>query len=239
MLAILTLTLALQAAPRADSVTQRPSGVLPTAGAPADSSTRSADAATPALSVPVLSARAGLSVPDAATRSVAVADTVRPRARPRPVEYSDWYERRLTIHKWASYATLPLFAAQYSVGERLLRRGGGEGSSLRSTHGMLAGGITVLFGLNTITGLPNLWEARDDPAGRRWRTAHALLMLAADAGFVATGAMAGDGEGDNEGFGAPVPPSPGRANAHRTVAIVSMSTALVSYLMMLPPFRRD
>jgi hypothetical protein len=237
MLAILALTVALQAASPADRAVRIPSGVPPTPAA-VDSLTGDSARAATSMSVPALSARAGLSAPDAPPRSFTLADTIRPRARPRPVEYSDWYERRLTIHHWASYATLPLFAAQYVVGERLLRRGGGEGSSLRATHGMLAGSVAVLFGLNTVTGLPNLWEARADPAGRTWRTAHALLMLAADAGFVATGATAGEGEGDRENFGT-VSPSPRRASTHRAVAIASMSTALVSYLMMLPPLRRE
>ncbi len=40
-----------------------------------------------------------------------------------------------------------------------------------------------VFGVNTVTGLWNLWDARNDPDGRTLRTVHALTMLAADAAF--------------------------------------------------------
>ncbi len=153
-----------------------------------------------------------------------------PAAGPRPkaVEYSDLYYTRLTIHKYASYATLPLFIAEYFVGQKLIHDGPNASDALRGTHGALAGGIAVLFGINTVTGLWNLWDARKDPAGRTRRTIHSILMLAADAGFVATGATA---PGEREGFTRTI--SSSRANTHRALAISSMSLATASYLMML------
>lgn len=140
------------------------------------------------------------------------------------VEYSDGYFKRLTIHKWASYLTLPLFVGQYVVGQKLID---GEGSgSLRSAHGALAGGVAALFAVNTVTGAMNFWEARKDPYGRNRRTLHSALMLLADVGFVATGALAKENEhggtADN--------------STHRAVAIASMGTALFSYAIMLPWF---
>ena len=76
------------------------------------------------------------------------ADTT--RARPKAIEYSSLYGTRLTIHKYASYATIPLFVAEEIVGQKLYNGTGGEG--LRGTHTALATGIGVLFGVNTITG---------------------------------------------------------------------------------------
>jgi hypothetical protein len=134
----------------------------------------------------------------AQTPPVAPADTPRVAA----IEYSDWYGRRLAIHRAASYTMLPLFAAPY--------------------------GVAALFTVNTVTGVWNLWDARNDSEGRRRRTAHALLMLAGDAGFAATGYLgnrAARHGGDRE--------------LHRNVALGSMAVAVTGYLLMLPQLRED
>lgn len=160
-----------------------------------------------------------------------VADTVRPR--PVAIEYSDWYGRRLKIHQVASWAMLPLFAAQYAAGQQLIDKGRfGAPSWARNSHGPLATGIGVLFGVNTVTGVWNLWDARKDPAARKWRTAHAILMLAADAGFAITPAFVNDDGNSSASYES-------NLRTHRNVAIASMSVATVSWLMMLPPFRRE
>ncbi|HEV2736509.1 MAG TPA: hypothetical protein VGV85_16805 [Longimicrobiaceae bacterium] len=83
-----------------------------------------------------------------------------------------------------------------------------------------------LFTLNTVTGVWNLWEGRREPEGRGRRTAHALLMLAADAGFTATGVL-----GDRAANGG------GSRTVHRNVALGSMATAVAGYLVMLPQLR--
>jgi hypothetical protein len=148
------------------------------------------------------------------------------------VEYSDAYFTRLTIHRWASYLTLPLFVGQFVVGQKLMN---GEGSDrLRGVHGALASGLAGLFAVNTVTGGLNAIEARKDPAGRNRRTLHSVLMLLADAGFVATGMLARENE-DEGGFSG----RPANNNTHRNVALASMGTALVSYAIMLPIFGRD
>lgn len=149
--------------------------------------------------------------------------------RPMAFEYSDGYYKRLKIHKYASYATLPLFAAQFVVGQKLYN---GDGSdSLRSAHTALAVGTGALFGVNTVTGVWNLMEARKDPHKSTKRTLHSILMLVADAGFVATGLTAPESEHENDfGF---EQESGGSASTHRAIAFTSMGIATVAYLIML------
>ena len=152
---------------------------------------------------------------------------------PQLVEYSDAYFTRLTIHRWASYLTVPLFVGQYVVGQKLINGDGSE--NLRGIHGALAGSVAGLFAINTLTGGWNAIEARKDPEGKNRRTLHTVLMLLADAGFVATGALAEENEDDEGGFNR----GPANNNTHRNVALASMGTALVSYAIMLPLFGRN
>lgn len=144
--------------------------------------------------------------------------------RPRAIEYSDGYYTRLTIHRYASYAELPLFALEYGLGQRILngqRTGDFASSGTRSAHKVVAGGLGVLFAVNTVTGVWNMIEARHDPAGRTRRDIHALSMLLADAGFLWTASLAGDARESQNG-----------ANRHRNAAIASISVATASTLMM-------
>jgi len=145
--------------------------------------------------------------------------------RPHAVEYSDAYGVRLTIHHYASYLTLPLFAAEYALGQSLYNNPpAAEGSSTRQAHSVVAASIAGLFAVNTVTGVWNLWEGRKNPEGRVRRYLHAALLIVADAGFVATGATAPD---DDSGA------DPNARSRHRTIAITSMVTALAGYGMML------
>jgi hypothetical protein len=146
--------------------------------------------------------------------------------RPMAFEYSDGYRTRLKIHKYASIATLPLFAAQFAVGQKLYDGNASDGT--RSAHGALAASTAALFGVNTVTGVWNLYEGRKDPNKSTKRKVHGILMLAADAGFVATGMLApDDDEGEGGGGGG------GTRSTHRTVAFASMGVATAAYLMML------
>jgi hypothetical protein len=166
-----------------------------------------------------------------ATYRVTPEDTAPARPRRKAVVISDAYATRLTIHKWASYTTLPLFAAQAIVGEKLYRdaqNGLPRSHSTVFAHDAIGVGLGALFAVNTVTGGLNWWETRHDGAGRAWRTAHALLMLASDGGFAATAAM-----GSNARY------SQADRDRHRNWAIGSASVALVSYVMMLKPIRRD
>lgn len=157
---------------------------------------------------------------------VTAPDTVKPRRR--AVRLSEAYHTRLRIHKAASFAMLPLFAAQYAAGNQLYKKGSAAPDWAQNSHGVLAASVAGLFAVNTITGGLNWWETRRQEKGRTWRTVHAAMMLAADAGFTATGLLAEDAEesGDDR-------------RLHRTVALTSIGVATASYLMMLKPLRRD
>jgi hypothetical protein len=191
-----------------------------------------ADSAAPAptpLVVPLPAA-------PAATWRVAARDTT-PPARPRAVDVSEGYERRLTIHRWGSYVMVPLFAAQYVLGDRLLdqkeavfsgRRTTPVDEGVRDAHLATAVGVGALFAVNTVTGVWNWYESRGTAEKRGLRAAHALLMLAADVGFVATGAAgrrATDSDVD-------------AARRHRNVALASVGVSAASAAMMLI-FNRD
>jgi hypothetical protein len=63
-----------------------------------------------------------------------LADTPRPQ-RPRAIEYSDAYYTRLMIHRYASFASIPLFVAEYFIGRSLYNNPTTSSRSLRSAHG--------------------------------------------------------------------------------------------------------
>ena len=152
------------------------------------------------------------------------ADTVtRKRPRPRAIEYSDAYYTRLRIHHLASFTELPLFAAEYVLGQRLLNeeRTGFPSQGLKTAHTAVALGLGALFTINTVTGGWNLWESRKDPAGRTLRFLHSAAMLGADAGFAWAGASGGGAKHTLAG-----------ANQHRTIAISSIALATVGTAMM-------
>jgi hypothetical protein len=151
-------------------------------------------------------------------------DTVtRKRTRPHAIEYSDAYYTRLRIHHLASFAELPLFAAEYVLGQRLLNeeRTGFPSQGLKTAHTTVALGLGALFTINTVTGGWNLWESRNDPADRALRFIHSAAMLGADAGFAWAGASGGGAKN-----------SQAEANHHRTIAISSMALATAGTAMM-------
>lgn len=168
---------------------------------------------------PLLSGAVDGSSTTASVAEDAGSQTATPRRRPVAFTYSHGYEVRAKIHKYASFATLPLFGAQYLLGQRLDEGTGSE--PVRAAHAAIATTMAGLFGVNTVTGVWNLWEGRKDPAGRGRRVLHSLLMLGADAGFVATGLLAPTNDGG------------GNRSLHRNVAITSMGVASVGYLLML------
>jgi hypothetical protein len=158
----------------------------------------------------------------APSRSGAAVDSQQGAPPPRVAfEYSDAYRLRAKIHKVASIATLPLFAAEGVIGQSLYSD---PSSGKKDAHLAVAAGIGALFAVNTVTGTWNLIEARKDPEHRGRRLAHGLLMLGADAGFLATAALGPEtehGERDDS-----------RA-AHRAMAFTSIGMATVGYLIML------
>lgn len=166
--------------------------------------------------------------PGAVTVPALPADTVR---RPRAVEVSAGYETRLKLHRWGSYAILPLFAGQYVLGDRMFdqksdiyagRRLQPVDAGLRRNHAIVAGTVGVVFVANTVTGVWNWVESRGVPEGRTRRLVHALAMLGAEAGFVATGILgtrATDGNMDD-------------ARTHRNVALGSVAVSTASVIGM-------
>jgi hypothetical protein len=149
---------------------------------------------------------------------IGVTDTTIHR-RPRAIEYSDWYARRLEIHKVASYTELPLFAAEYYLGQKLLNGDGTD--SQKNMHQLVAGGLGVLFTLNTVTGVWNLYESRQDPSDRKRKYVHSALMLASDAGFAWAGAIGGGAKN-----------SASTRSLHKNVAIGSMGLSTIGTVMM-------
>jgi hypothetical protein len=143
-----------------------------------------------------------------------VQDTV-PRRR-RAIEVSEWYERRLRIHRYGAYAMFPLFAAQAFAGNEIYKDPHNAPEWAKTTHRVGATGLATIFTLNTVTGLWNLWDSRAATQGRTRRTAHALLMLASDAGFTYAGVKLSN-EAEN---------SVEKRREHRAWAYGSMATAL-------------
>jgi len=154
--------------------------------------------------------------------------TVQDTGRPRAIEYSDAYAVRLKIHQIGSYIELPLFLAEYILGNKLINDTATfipsqreSNSSTRSLHSAVATGLGALFTVNTITGVWNLIESRHEPAGRLRRWIHSIAMLLADGGFALTASAAGDAKRTTSG-----------ADHHRNLAIGSMGLATLSTLMM-------
>ena len=143
-----------------------------------------------------------------------------PAPRPRPVafEYSEAYYTRRKIHVYASLAMVPLFVTQVALGDSLYTNST-EGK--HTAHVVVGSSIGTLFAINTVTGVWNLWEGRKDPYRRGRRLTHGILMLGADAGFLATAMLAPGEDGS------------GNRSTHRAVALTSMGVAVASYVFML------
>lgn len=166
------------------------------------------------LSVHLLTAVPSDTPPPSATR----------RPRPKAVEVSDWYNRRLTAHRWLSYSVIPLFTYQYLAGRQIWDKGPSAPVWARSGHRIGATALAGIFTLNTITGAWNLWDSRHVEDGRARRYVHAVSMLAADAGFTYAGAvLAEQSERDVTGH---------KKRLHRTIALTSMGITLTSSLYM-------
>ena len=155
------------------------------------------------------------------------------QADPQPVhaaavEHSDAYQTRAKIHKIASFATLPLFAAEVALGQSLYNDVSNPGTR-KAAHAAVGAGIIGLFGVNTVTGAWNLFgEGRQDKQGRTLRLVHGLLMMAADAGFLATWAAGPNSEGSRHAL-----TYEADKTTHRNLAIASISVGTAGYLLML------
>lgn len=148
-------------------------------------------------------------------------------ARPQAIEYSEGYETRAKIHKIASYATLPLIGAEIVLGQQLYNDPQGRLSSYKTPHIVVGTAITGLFAVNTVTGVWNLVEGWKDPNHRALRLTHGILMLGADAGFLAAYGTGPGGGGRN------LVNFDQNKSTHRTVVFTTMGVATASYLLML------
>lgn len=138
------------------------------------------------------------------------------------VTHSDAYLMRAKIHRIASWATLPLFASQLALGASIYDGGSGW---KKGAHGVVGAGIVGLFGVNTATGVWNLFGESWNDSGRGMRLLHGLLMMAADAGFVAT-SLSTPSEHRGLNFVAD-------RDTHRNLALTSIGIGTAGYLIML------
>lgn len=150
-------------------------------------------------------------------------DTTAPRRRRKSIQVSDWYNRRLRIHRYLAYTTIPLYAFQAIAGNQLFQESSGAPEWAKTGHRVGATALAAVFTVNTVTGLWNLWDSRAVPQGRTRRTIHTILMLASDAGFTYAGLKLSE-EAEN---------SLDKRRQHRTVAYASMGVAIVGSGMML------
>lgn len=151
-------------------------------------------------------------------------DTPTTPARPRAqaVEVSEWYARRLALHRWMSLASYPLFAFQYAAGKQKWDKGDSAPEWAHTGHRIGAAAIAGVFTVNTVTGVWNLIESRNVSEGRALRYLHAASMLAADAGFFWAGAVLSEQAAR----------SARKKRQHRTVALTSIGISVTSSTMM-------
>src|SRR5690349_13759826 len=60
------------------------------------------------------------------------------------IQHSDGYETRAKVHKYASYATLPLFAGELALGQSLFNSSSPGGGN-KGLHAAVGAGIIGLF----------------------------------------------------------------------------------------------
>ena len=147
-------------------------------------------------------------------------------ARPVAIEYSDAHVTRAKIHKYVSWAALPLMATEFALGEKLYNDPNSTNSSSRGVHGAVGAGLIGVFGVQGVTGVWNLVESNQAP-GRTKRLVHGIMMLAAEGGFVAAAVTApGHSRNDLINFDA-------NKATHRDIAIVSIGVGTAGWLLML------
>ncbi len=144
------------------------------------------------------------------------------QGRPKAVEVSDWYARRLTLHRRLSYAMIPMFGFQALAGRQIWDKGNLAPGWARTGHRIGAATIASAFTVNVVTGAWNLWDSRSAEDGRALRYVHAVSMLAASAGFTYAGAVLSEqAETDSD-----------KRKLHWQVAVSSMGITAVSGVLM-------
>jgi hypothetical protein len=175
----------------------------------------------PASSDSVVRIRSRIVADSGVSLTLAPLDTPRTR-RPKAIDVSDWYSRRLTIHRYVAYATVPVFALQWAAGDRLYKHGSQAPTWAKTAHRAGATSLAAMFTVNTVTGAWNWWDSRSASQGRVLRTVHALTMLGSDAAFTYAGIKLSD-EAETSSV---------KRQQHRTVALSAMGVTVVSGLAM-------
>jgi hypothetical protein len=123
---------------------------------------------------------------------------------------------------------LPLFATEAIVGQRMFNDPARATGAMRGTHRALGYAIGGLFGVNSVTGYLNLMEVRRDPNAGLRPIIHSVLMMVADAGFLATAMTR-----PRTATAADLAIYDAKKNQHLALAYASVSVATVGYLIML------
>lgn len=166
-----------------------------------------------------------LAAPGARAQSADAGDTGAAQpARPQAIEYSDAYYTRAKIHKIASWATLPLLGTEAVLGQSVYNGPPGH-QGARGAHIAVGTGITAFFVAQSATGLWNLVDSWKDPNHQKLRRLHSIMMLGADAGFVAAYGTTPSGEN--------LVTFDQKKRTHRAIVFTSMGVATASYLLML------
>ena len=151
-----------------------------------------------------------------------VAATTPQQGRPKAVEVSEWYAKRLTIHRRVSYALIPMFGLQTLAGKQIWDKGNLAPTWAKTGHRIGATVIAGAFTVNAVTGVWNLWDSRAQPEGRALRYLHAVSMLTASAGFTYAGAyLSKEAETDIDA-----------RRLHPKVALASVGLTAVSGILM-------
>lgn len=144
------------------------------------------------------------------------------QGRPKAVEVSDWYAKRLTIHRRVSYALIPMFGLQTLAGREIWTNANAAPVWAKTGHRVGATAIAGAFTVNVVTGVWNLWDSRSTREGRALRYIHAVSMLTASAGFTYAGAyLSNEAETDLDA-----------RKLHRTIALSSVGLTAVSGILM-------
>jgi hypothetical protein len=155
-----------------------------------------------------------------------IATEAQDTARPVAIQYSDGHYTRAKIHKYASFATLPLLATEFVLGQQLYNDPQSLTSSKRGVHAAVGAGLIGLFAVNSVTGVWNLVDSRQAP-GHTKRMVHGIMMLVAEGGLIASAASApGHGRNDLVNFDA-------NKATHRNIAVFSIGVGTAGYLFML------
>ncbi len=158
-----------------------------------------------------------------ATKLAATPDADAQDARPTAIEYTEGHETRAKIHKYASWATLPLMGTEWWLGQKLYDDPNSINSGNRGVHGAVGSALIGFFAVQSVTGIWNLIDEKSAP-GNTKRLIHGILMLGAEGGFIAAAVSAPGHDRNNLiNFDA-------NKATHRNIALVSFGVGTAGYV---------